>query len=213
MERPYIPDEVRIGGVTYEVYVVKDRPLVGSGKQVYGGIDFQDPIINLDGSLISKDRLELTFIHEVIHGIIADREIDRFLGEKEEDFTTIFARGLYAFMKDNGIWFKPKEDQAPVSGETKVAPFLGGKSEPAKPNPDPYRPPDGFDVTGLEMEIAHDAGVIPRFPVIEALRKIADDLEACPPEYEKRKGFTGTGEIGIRYNFGRLESQKLGAAE
>lgn len=129
VKRPFIPEAVDIGGVKYEVFVVTDRPLVQGPKRVYGGIDFEAPIINLDGNLVEGDRLELTFIHELVHGLIFDRELGDVLGDREEEFTLAFARGLYAFMKANNIWFEaPQEAKhpAPDPGEKRIAPFLGG---------------------------------------------------------------------------------------
>ena len=45
---------------------------------------------------ICKQKLEQTFLHEIIHIISLDYEL-----ELEEDEVTRLANGLYAFLKDN----------------------------------------------------------------------------------------------------------------
>jgi len=118
-----IPDSIIIAGVRYPITIETDKPIIRNNRACYGAIDWDDPRVLLDGDGLKYDGLELTLTHEIVHGIVPDRrmEADLKAGISEENFTETFSRGLYAFLKDNGIWFKPKETPAPISGELKTA--------------------------------------------------------------------------------------------
>lgn len=228
-----LPAEVTIAGVVYPV-TVKEKPIIRTGSVCYGAIDYEVPLIALDGNL-EGTRTELTLTHEIVHGLIYDRGLGKMLGDSEEEFVQKFSRGLYAFLKDNDLWFKPNENPAPVSGEVNFDLGHGAQTnriqsqkpneaaqprseEPPKPTPDPHRPPDGFGVAGLSMDVT--APIISSLTqtVVKALRMTADALESPSTapffKYQSEgKGFIGNGEIGIRYKYGTMEPKRLGTAE
>lgn len=95
-----IPDKIKISGIEYEV-MKTDGPLVLDGTQAYGLIDYNNRIIKIDTKLQDKQGVENTFIHEVLHGIAFDRQID-WEGD-EEDVIEQLARGIYSMLKENNL--------------------------------------------------------------------------------------------------------------
>lgn len=61
-----IPNKVRIGSMDYEV-VLTDEPLVMDGKECYGTVDYNFPVIKISDKLQDKQRQEQTFLHELVH--------------------------------------------------------------------------------------------------------------------------------------------------
>lgn len=94
-----IPRKVRISGADYEV-VVKPGPVLVDGRQCCGSIEYEELRINIDSSFGAKARHCQTFLHEVLHGIARDRQLD-FGDADEEVIVEAFARGLYQVLEDN----------------------------------------------------------------------------------------------------------------
>jgi len=92
-----IPKKVKIGAVTYDINKVK-RPIILGSKVCYGAIDYDGLQIELDGRY-PEQKLHHTLLHEILHGIAVDRDIE--LGEREEDIIDSFASGLHTFIVDN----------------------------------------------------------------------------------------------------------------
>ena len=95
-----IHDKVKIGGFDYKV-VVTDEPLfIGNGKKI-GLIEYNQCIIKLSGdSEQSEQSREQCWWHEVVHGIVDDRDIN-IPKDRLEDIVDSIAKGLYGIMKDN----------------------------------------------------------------------------------------------------------------
>ncbi|MBO1583235.1 ImmA/IrrE family metallo-endopeptidase [Bacillus sp. XF8] len=83
----------KIGGVKYNVQSVK-----GLAKEhgVLGQILYNDLIIKVDADL-PRDRLEETFIHEVLHGIFHEAGYE----EQDEDMINRVGKVLYQVIQDN----------------------------------------------------------------------------------------------------------------
>lgn len=98
-----IPALVRISGVDYEVHLT-ESPVIVEGRQCFGSIEYEQNRINIDVSIGSVERHMQTLIHEILHGIGRDRDID-FGNADEEEIVEAFARGLYQVIADNPSMF------------------------------------------------------------------------------------------------------------
>lgn len=92
-----IPSNVRIGSIDYEVKLTKEN-LVCEGKECYGVIDYNFHIISIQEGIQDKQAQEITFLHEVLHGIIRDRNLEV---ENEELVVEEISRGLHQVIRDN----------------------------------------------------------------------------------------------------------------
>lgn len=96
-----IPEKINISGIEYEV-IKTEGPLVVDGDQVYGMIDYNNRKIKLDTNIQDEQGVKSTFIHEVLHGIVFDRQID-WKNDGEETIIEQLSRGLYSILKDNDL--------------------------------------------------------------------------------------------------------------
>lgn len=96
-----IPEKIIISGIEYEV-IKTEGPLVVDGYQVYGMIDYNNRKIKLDTKIQDEQGVKSTFIHEVLHGIVFDRQID-WKNYGEETIIEQLSRGLYSILKDNDL--------------------------------------------------------------------------------------------------------------
>lgn len=94
-----IPSKVRIGSVNYKI-LIDDKTIVLNTQQCKGKIDFEFHKINIDSSIQDKQGQEQTFLHELIHGIVRERNLDL---EKDDDETIVdgLAIGLHQVIRDN----------------------------------------------------------------------------------------------------------------
>lgn len=93
-----IPESVRIGGVEYPVVFVSD--LNDGVNLAYGHIDYENNVIRLSGTYgTGHQKRCITLWHEILHGI---REHAGLKIENEEDVVTMFAKGIYQVLQDNG---------------------------------------------------------------------------------------------------------------
>ena len=100
-----IPDTIRIGSIEYEV---EDKEmLVLGGQQCYGMIDFEQSKIFLDTTLTSRQRLEQTFLHEIVHSLLYHRSLKE--EAQNEVLVDEIAVALHQLIKDNPILFLPDE--------------------------------------------------------------------------------------------------------
>lgn len=90
-----IPDKVRINGIIYDVEIAnyEGNDFVSIN---YWGHCYHDKCKIVLNKSIDKQKLEQTFLHEIIHIINIDYEL-----KLDEDDVTRLANGLYAFLKDN----------------------------------------------------------------------------------------------------------------
>lgn len=94
-----IPNKVRIGSVDYEV-TVEDKTLVLDAVQCKGQIDYDYHQINIDSSIQDKQGQEQTFLHELMHGIVRERNLN-LDNDNEETIVDGLAVGLHQVIRDN----------------------------------------------------------------------------------------------------------------
>ncbi|MGN6710713.1 hypothetical protein [Anaerocolumna jejuensis] len=95
-----IPENVRIGGIKYEV---KYEERLNNGTSLaYGHIDYDRAIIRLASDLQSEQGECQTLLHEILHGISKHFELDI---ESDENTIDALARGLYMVIADNPEMF------------------------------------------------------------------------------------------------------------
>lgn len=92
-----VPDKVKIGSIVYDVSRT-DKTLVVNGRECSGVIHYEDASIELKEDR-NEQKIEQTWWHEVIHGIVVERGLD--WGENNELYTDELAKGLHALMTDN----------------------------------------------------------------------------------------------------------------
>lgn len=96
-----IKDKIKISSMEYKV-TFTDEDIVLDNKLCNGTIDYENLIITLCSNR-SLQRQEETFIHEVVHGIIRERNL---ILEDEEMIVDEISKGLYQVIKDNEDIFK-----------------------------------------------------------------------------------------------------------
>jgi len=102
-----IPEKIKIGGVGYSV-VYEERLNTGS-KLAYGHIDYDKAIIQIEPKLQDYQGMCQTLLHEILHGVADDRQID-FKNADEERIVNQFANGLYQVIQDNPDLFGSDTD-------------------------------------------------------------------------------------------------------
>ena len=99
-----IPDKIIISGMEYEI-ILTDEPIFRDNLRAYGHIDFENKKILIDKNLRDKQGHIQTLIHEIIHGIVYDRELN-LRSDGEETIVDQLSKGLYQVIKDNPDMFK-----------------------------------------------------------------------------------------------------------
>ena len=99
-----IPDKIIISGMEYEV-ILTDEPIFMDNLRAYGHIDFENKKILIDKNIRDKQGHIQTLIHEIIHGIVYDRELN-LRSDGEETIVDQLSKGLYQVIKDNPDMFK-----------------------------------------------------------------------------------------------------------
>lgn len=99
-----IPDKVIISGMEYKI-TQEDKPLFCNNRRAYAHIDFDKKEITIDKGLADPQGHMQSLFHEIIHGIVYDRELD-FINDGEETIVDQLAKGLYQVIKDNPSMFK-----------------------------------------------------------------------------------------------------------
>jgi hypothetical protein len=107
MYRNYIPDVVKIGGMEYDVEITSE-PLFVEDRRCKGLIEYEQQRIRLaDDSVISPQTRTRTFWHEVLHGILSERNFDIVKADDEETIVEELAIGIHQFIVDNNLLFVP----------------------------------------------------------------------------------------------------------
>ncbi|WP_129599540.1 hypothetical protein [Anaerophilus nitritogenes] len=89
-----IPEKIKIGYRDYSINLINGDVIDGNSV-CYGNIKYDDGQINIS-TKYSKDQIECTFIHEVLHGI--DELMETNL---EEEQIRKMAKGLCYILKNN----------------------------------------------------------------------------------------------------------------
>ncbi len=96
-----IKDKIKIGAMIYDV--IRSKEVVLLDNQVCNGvIDHENLVIKIAEDRCEQ-RKEETFIHELLHGIIRERNL---ILEDEEMIVEEISKGLYQVIKDNPDMFK-----------------------------------------------------------------------------------------------------------
>lgn len=96
-----IKDKVKIGAMEYEV-IKTDKPILLDNEVCNGIIDYYYLFIEISNNRAIQKQEE-TFIHEILHGIIHERNL---ILEDEEMIVEEISKGLYQVIKDNKEIFK-----------------------------------------------------------------------------------------------------------
>jgi len=101
----------------YKVNMIS-KAILNDNKLCFGHINWDYHTIDIDKTLQDSQGLEETFLHELIHGIIHERNL--ILQDADEEFVVDeLARGLHQVIKDNPkVFIIEKEWQPTYSGET-----------------------------------------------------------------------------------------------
>jgi len=92
-----IPDKVRIGSCDYAVEFT-DQTLVAKGRESYAVIDYDNHKIRINKTIGDAQNRELSFLHELFHGIAKERNLQL---DNEELVVEEFARGMHQVIRDN----------------------------------------------------------------------------------------------------------------
>ncbi len=90
-------DKVKIGCTTY-IVIYTDEEITLNGEQCDGVIEYDNGIIKISNT-IGPQLMNQVWWHEVVHGIMNDRDIST--EDDEESLVDKLAKGLYALMQDN----------------------------------------------------------------------------------------------------------------
>lgn len=102
-----IPKSVKVGAMTYEVKEV-DHELCVDREEVKGRIDYERLRIEIRNDIQTGQRMEETFLHELVHAITRERQIA--WEDKDELYTEEIARGLHQVITDNPSIFGGETD-------------------------------------------------------------------------------------------------------
>lgn len=108
-----IHEKVRIGSMDYAVKLTGET-IVLNAQECKGMIDYEFHEIKISNVVQDKQGQEQTFLHEVLHGIVRERNLD-LQNTDDEIIIDEIAVGLHQVIRDN-----PKIFNTNVSGE-KVA--------------------------------------------------------------------------------------------
>lgn len=99
-----IPDKVRIDSIDYSIELTDDVILVDR-RECNGDVDLRKRVIRINKNIQSKQGMEKTLLHEIVHGIISERNLD-FERTDEETIVDELARGFHQVIRDNPGIFK-----------------------------------------------------------------------------------------------------------
>lgn len=101
-----IPEVVRIGSCDYSVEFT-DRDLVANGRESLAVIEYNNHKIEISNKLGDIQTQELSFLHEMFHGILRDRAIEV---EEEEFIVDELAKAMHQIIRDNPEMFLDEKD-------------------------------------------------------------------------------------------------------
>lgn len=99
-----IKDKIKIGSMEYEV-IKTDKPILLNDQACNGVIDYENLFIEISTNRATQKQEE-TLMHEVLHGIIHERNL---ILEDEEMIVEEISKGLYQVIKDNPDIFTDKK--------------------------------------------------------------------------------------------------------
>jgi Zn-dependent peptidase ImmA (M78 family) len=102
-----LPKKIKVAGVNYKIEEKELSPLSEIDKE---NGEFQmgwciKPTTTIQiNSVMSKDKIKQTFVHELVHALMQESGLDSNL-ENEEDITNRLGLVLYQTLKDNDFSF------------------------------------------------------------------------------------------------------------
>ena len=99
-----IPDKIRIGSMYYTI-TLSDKILTLDHKVCKGLVNYEMHTIEINNSVQDDQGVEQTFLHEVVHALVNERNFD-FCSTDNEMKVDEFASGLHQIIKDNPGIFK-----------------------------------------------------------------------------------------------------------
>lgn len=118
-----IPEKVRIGSCDYSVEFTENN-LVSNGKECLATIDYHHHEIMINRKFGDNQLNEVSFLHELFHGIIRERNLEV---DNEELVVEELARGMHQVIRDNPEIFNKEGNKTLIfngNGE-KVAEEVG----------------------------------------------------------------------------------------
>lgn len=97
-----IPEKIRIGSCDYSV-VFTEKNLVANGRECLATIEYNNHLITINTKIGDRQSNEISFLHELIHGITRERNINI---ADEELVVEEIARGLHQVIRDNSGIFR-----------------------------------------------------------------------------------------------------------
>lgn len=94
-----IPEVVRVGSADYQVCKTNEV-ILQNNTECYGDINYDHHKIRLNTENQDKQTLEISFLHELGHAIIHERQLD-IESKLEEKIVEAFAYGLHQIIRDN----------------------------------------------------------------------------------------------------------------
>lgn len=102
-----IPNTVKIDGMEYQV-IQTDETLTNDNKVCRGIIAYEHRIIKLNTLCQDEQGMKRTLLHEIIHGIVRERNFD--FKADEEMVVDELAKGFYNLFNDNPDMFSNKTE-------------------------------------------------------------------------------------------------------
>lgn len=99
-----IPNKVRIGSSDYSVRL-SNETLIVDRQECKGMIDYEFHKIKINHEVQDKQGQEQTLFHELVHGIIRERNLD-LQNSDEETIIDEIVLGLHQVIRDNPEIFK-----------------------------------------------------------------------------------------------------------
>jgi len=98
-----IPKKVKVGGLIYDILEV-NHALCVNRQEVKGRIEYDFNKISIRNDIQSRQGMEQTFLHELVHAMAKERGLD--WGDDDELYTEEIAKSLHQVIKDNPDMFK-----------------------------------------------------------------------------------------------------------
>lgn len=102
-----IVKNLRIGSVDYDV-IYTDENIVLNSRECKGMIDYEFHQVKINNKIQDLQGQEQTFLHELVHGIVRERNLD-LVNSDEETIVDEIAIGLHQVIRDNPDIFKSNE--------------------------------------------------------------------------------------------------------
>jgi hypothetical protein len=98
-----IPQKVRVGSCDYTVELTEETLVNPDRRICYGVMDADDHKLRIDRKLGDTQLHELVFLHELLHAMVHERNINL---ENEELVVEELSRSLHQIIRDNPEMFK-----------------------------------------------------------------------------------------------------------